>query len=120
MLCIEDDPDLLLLIRLILGLSSAVRVLGASHGNKGLELARAESPSLVLLDLHLPDLPGEEVLRQLKADDRTRQVPVIVISGDLDARLSAHLLELGAIQCLQKPFSVSDFLLVIEAAADTV
>ena len=83
-------------------------------------MAREELPSLVLLDLHLPDLPGEEVLRQLKADNRTRLIPVIVISGDLDAELSAHLLGLGATQCLRKPFSVAEFLTVIEATADTV
>lgn len=107
-------------MQVILGMGSAVRVLASSRGNRGLALAREESPSLVLLDLHLPDLPGEEVLRQLKAEERTRQIPVIVLSGDLDAQLTARLLELGAAQCLRKPFSISDLLTAVEAVADTV
>lgn len=119
-LCIEDDPGVFELIQMILGIGSAVRVLGAARGELGLRLAQESPPDLVLLDLHLPDLPGEEVLRRLKADQRTRHVPVIVLSGDINARLSAHLLELGAIQCLRKPFGISEFLLAIEGAADTV
>lgn len=119
-LCIEDDPDVFALIQMVLGMSSAVRVLGASQGALGLVTAQEQYPDLILLDLRLPDLPGEEVLRRLKASESTRMIPVIVLSADLGSHLSAHLLELGATQCLKKPFGIADFLLAIEAAADTV
>ena len=119
-LCIEDDPDVFALIQIILGMGSAVRVLGCSRGVEALDFVEAHPPDLILLDLRLPDLPGEEVLRQLKAQECTRKIPVIVLSADLGTQLSAHLLELGATQCLKKPFGIAEFLEAIEAAADTV
>ncbi len=119
-LCIEDDPDVFVLIQLILGLGSAVRVLGAARGALGLRMARERLPDLILLDVQLPDLSGESVLRRLKANPRTQRIPVIVLSADINAQLSAHLLALGAIQCLRKPFGIADLLLGVEAAADTV
>lgn len=119
-LCIEDNPDVFALIQMILGMGSAVQVLGCSQGEQALDFVREYSPDLILLDLRLPDLPGEDVLRRLKAGERTRRIPVIVLSADLGTHLSAHLLELGATQCLKKPFGVADFLEAIEAAADTV
>ena len=120
MLCIEDDPDVFVLIQLILGMVSAVQVLGAALGALGLHMAQERPPDLILHDLHLPELSGEAVLRRLKADQRTRRVPVIVLSADINAQLSAYLLELGAIQCLRKPFGIADLLLAVEAAADSV
>jgi CheY-like chemotaxis protein len=54
----------------------------AMRGREGLELARQDPPDLVLLDLHLPDLSGEEVLGELRADPRTAEIPVVVVSAD--------------------------------------
>jgi CheY-like chemotaxis protein len=51
-------------------------------GQLGLELAREHRPDLILLDLHLPDLPGEEVLARLRELDETREIPVIVLTAD--------------------------------------
>jgi CheY-like chemotaxis protein len=55
----------------------------------GLELAREHRPDLILLDLHLPDISGEDVLRELGSDPRTEDVPVLVISADATRRARA-------------------------------
>ncbi|MES2667372.1 MAG: diguanylate cyclase [Pseudomonadota bacterium] len=76
----------------------------AADGESCLRLARSESPDLILLDLMLPDIPGAEVLRRLRADPLTRDIPVVVLtaSQDADARLAA--LQAGADDVLTKPF----------------
>ena len=114
-LCIEDDPDVFALIQMILSIGSPVRVLGCTRGEQALDFVRDYPPDLILLDLRLPDLPGEEVLRRLKAEELSRKIPVIVLSAAVGAPVSARLLELGATQCLQKPFGIAEFLEALEA-----
>lgn len=119
-LCIEDDPDVFAVIEMILNMSSEPRILWADRGAAGVAMAHEDRPDLILLDLRLPDLPGREVLRQIKGNDRTCAIPVVVISADLTARVAADLLQLGAALCLRKPFSIANFLTAVEAAAETV
>src|SRR5262249_41722333 len=59
-----------------------VRLISAMQGNVGLEMAQIHAPDLILLDLHLPDMSGLQVLHQLKADRRTAAMPVVVLTGD--------------------------------------
>jgi CheY-like chemotaxis protein len=82
----------------------------------GLDLAVAEPPDLVLLDLHLPDLRGEEILRRLKADPRTADVPVIVVSADATPGQVERLRAAGAEDYLTKPVEVG----AVQAALDRV
>jgi CheY-like chemotaxis protein len=82
----------------------------------GLELARKHSPDLVLLDLHLPDMPGWQVLAQLRADHATRDIPVIIISADATAPQVKRLLAAGARAYLTKPLDIAEFFRVIEAS----
>src|SRR5207249_4802241 len=84
-LYIEDNLSNLTLIEELLREQPAIELLTAMQGRVGLELARRHSPDLILLDLHLPDIEGYEVLCQLKALDGTREVPVVVISADATA-----------------------------------
>ena len=72
MLCVEDNPANFRLIERILKLRPGVRLLSATQGRLGLELARQHLPDLIFLDLHLPDIQGDEVLRQLQDDVATR------------------------------------------------
>ena len=75
-------------------------------GASALEVVPRERPDLVLLDVHLPDMDGHEVCRALKASARTREIPVIMLTGEarsLESRLSG--LELGAEDYLFKPIS---------------
>jgi CheY-like chemotaxis protein len=84
------------------------------QGSMGVELAAKHHPDLILLDLHLPDMPGEEVLRRLGADPQTRDIPVIVITADASSGTSKRLLAAGASAFLTKPVSVSLFLTAID------
>src|ERR671932_1003965 len=81
-LYIEDNLANLALIEHVLAHRPEVRLLAAMQGRLGLELAREHHPALLLLDLHLPDLAGEEVLRRLREDSATAGVPVVVLSAD--------------------------------------
>ena len=81
-LYVEDNPSNVRLVEQILRRQPAVRLTVALRGLEALDIARNDPPDLVLLDLHLPDLPGEEVLRMLRRDPRTESVPVVVVSAD--------------------------------------
>jgi CheY-like chemotaxis protein len=84
----------------------AWRLIHALHGSLGLELARSHQPRLILLDLHLPDLPGIEVLAALRAGPQTRDLPVVVLSADATPGLRSTLERAGADGYLTKPVDV--------------
>jgi CheY-like chemotaxis protein len=83
-------------------------------GQLGLELAREHRPDLILLDLHLPDLNGDEVLVQLRADEKTREIPVVILSADATKRQLEPLLAGGASAYLTKPIGVRQLLEVLD------
>jgi CheY-like chemotaxis protein len=76
------------------------------QGKLGIDLARRHLPDLILLDLHLPDLHGREVLRQLKRDPATAAIPVVVLSADATVAQIRRLREDGAIEYLTKPIDL--------------
>lgn len=80
------------------------------------ELATQHLPDLVLLDLHLPDLPGEEVLQRLRADPRTQDLTTVIASADATPGRLRQLRELGADDHLAKPCDVQQFLDVVGRA----
>jgi len=82
LLSIEDNLSNLRLVERILARRPEVKLVSAMQGSIGLELARQHLPDLILLDLHLPDIQGDEILRQLRADPRTEQLPIMMISAD--------------------------------------
>jgi DNA-binding response OmpR family regulator len=81
-----------------------------------LKVIREERPDIILLDLNLPDIPGDEVLRLLKADEELSETPVIMVSADAMGERIKQLLELGAEGYLTKPYKLHEFFAVIEAA----
>jgi CheY-like chemotaxis protein len=91
-----------------------VRLLTAMQGSLGLELAREHRPDLILLDMHLPDLMGDEVLRRLQAEPRTRAIPVVVLSADAVPAHIARTRAAGAAAYLTKPLDVKQFLATLE------
>jgi CheY-like chemotaxis protein len=92
----------------------SIRLIPAMMGQLGLELAREHQPDLILLDLHLPDLNGEEVLAQLRADERTREIPVVILSADATRRQLAPLLAAGARDYLTKPIEIRRLVEVVD------
>src|SRR5438445_7222354 len=115
-LYVEDNLANLKLIERALNHRPEVVLLTAMRGNLGLDLARQHQPDLILLDLHLPDMPGQEVLRHLQADPRIRDIPVIVISADATPSQIRDLLAMGARAYLTKPIDVSRFFGTIDEA----
>jgi CheY-like chemotaxis protein len=112
-LYIEDNLSNLKLVERILERHTRVELIPAMQGTLGLELARKHHPDLIVLDLHLPDMPGTEVLKRLKADHTTREIPVVVLTADGSKGQSERVTQLGAAAYLTKPLDVPGFLEVI-------
>lgn len=115
-LYIEDNFSNVTLVDQMLAERPALELMTAMQGRVGLELARQHAPDLILLDLHLPDMPGWQVLAQLKADQLTREIPVVIISADATSPQIKRLLSAGARAYLTKPIDIAEFFRVIEDA----
>lgn len=113
-LYIEDNLSNLHLVERILTRYANLHLLAAMQGSIGFDLARERQPDLILLDLHLPDMPGDEVLRRLRADVGTRDIPIIVLSADATPGRIEHLRANGASDYLTKPLQVVPFLEKLE------
>ena len=79
-LCIEDEPQMIDLIKLILE-TKGYEVLGAEGGRQGLAVMRAEKPDLILLDLMMPEMDGGDVFHHMKEEVELRDLPVIVVTA---------------------------------------
>ncbi len=114
LLYIEDTVANVRLIEEILRARPSVKVLPAMLASLGLDLALEHQPDMILLDLHLPDLDGDQVLDQLKADERTAHIPVVILSADATARQAEPLKAAGALDYLTKPIGVRDLLMLVD------
>ena len=114
-LYIEDDLSNFSLVQNILRHRPEIKLLAARRGSLGLELATKHRPDLILLDINLPDMNGEDVLRSLRADADTRDIPVIVVSADATLRQIERMRAVGADEYLTKPLDVKQFLSALEA-----
>ena len=111
---IEDEEEMIDLVRLIL-VRRGFSVIGANGGREGLEIVRRESPDLVLLDLMMPDMDGWDVYQQLKADESTRDIPVIVITAkaqNIDKVLGLTIAKVE--DYISKPFSPQELMDSVE------
>jgi CheY-like chemotaxis protein/anti-sigma regulatory factor (Ser/Thr protein kinase) len=111
---IEDNASNVRLVERVVARRHGVDVLSAPQGRLGIELARRHRPGLVLLDLHLPDMPGLEVLRLLQSYPETRDVPVVVLSADRAGSRPAQAVDAGAYGFLAKPLDVAEFFALID------
>jgi DNA-binding response OmpR family regulator len=107
-LVMEDDPSVRGLLQTLLA-AEGYDVSTASDGLAGLVSASARPPALVLLDLVMPDLGGLRVLEELSNDPELSSVPVIVVTGQVDAVPQLRA-ELGDASVFLKPFGVSELL----------
>jgi DNA-binding response OmpR family regulator len=113
-LCIEDEPEMIDLIRLILT-RRGYNIEGATSGKDGLKAVRELLPDLVLLDLMMPDLGGWEVYQQMKADEKTKHIPVIVVTAkaqNVDKVLGLHVAKVD--DYIAKPFSPKELIDSVE------
>jgi two-component system sensor histidine kinase/response regulator len=113
-LYIEDNLSNLTLVEQMLAEHPQIDLITAMQGRLGLDLACQHQPDLVLLDLHLPDLRGHEVLARLRKNPLTRDIPVVVISADATAGQIQRLKSAGARGYLTKPIDITEFFRVID------
>jgi signal transduction histidine kinase/CheY-like chemotaxis protein len=117
-LYVEDNLSNLQLVQQVFGAAADVDLHSATQAQVGLEMARDLLPDVVLLDLHLPDMAGDEVLRQLRDDPRTSTIPVVMITADATAAQTSRLLAEGASAYLTKPIDVTELRRVVTDLAE--
>jgi DNA-binding response OmpR family regulator len=111
---IEDEPEMIDLVKLILT-RKGYQVIGAAGGREGLDVVRERIPDLVLLDLMMPDIEGWDVYQQMRADEATRHIPVIVLTAkaqNIDKVLGLHIAKVN--DYISKPFSPQELVTSIE------
>jgi len=111
---IEDNPSNAALVEQVLAKRPGVRLVSAVEGRSGLQLARQHRPDLVLLDLHLPDLAGDELLHRLKAVPELADTKVVVVSADATPSRIREMLDLGVEGYLTKPVDVEALLRLVD------
>lgn len=111
-LYVEDNPQNMRLVRKILKFAG-YNVLEAETGEQGLEVARAEMPDLILMDVNLPDIDGLECTARLKSDEATSRIPIIALTANAMVGDREKALEAGCDGYLPKPISKSDLLKMV-------
>jgi CheY-like chemotaxis protein len=115
-LYVEDNLPNLRPVERILARHYRVEMIPTLQGSLAVDLARQHRPDVILLDLHLPDVSGEEVLEQLRTDEATSSIPVIVVTADAIPKRVSQLITAGAFGYVTKPLHVSRFLELVDEA----
>jgi signal transduction histidine kinase/CheY-like chemotaxis protein len=118
LLYIEDTVANVNLLEGVLERRPGVRLIPAMLGQLGLELAHRHQPDLILLDMHLPDIPGEEVLTRLRMNEVTQDIPVVILSADA-TRERDSLIDAGARAFLTKPIAIRALLEALDSFFDS-
>jgi len=117
-LYVEDMVENVRLVEGILAHRPSISLIPAMLAGLALDLAREHLPDLILLDLHLPDMPGERLLQLLHADPATRDIPVVVLSADATTHHIDQLIAAGVVAYLTKPIGVRDLLTTLDRLLD--
>jgi two-component system phosphate regulon response regulator PhoB len=113
-LVVDDEPEIVALVAYHLA-KAGYRVSTASNGEDALDAARREHPDLIVLDLMLPGMSGFDILEQLRAEEGTRDVAVLMLTARREEPDRIRGLELGADDYLTKPFSLAELVLRVGA-----
>ena len=113
-LVIDDEPDLVELVQFNLK-KDGYEVIVANDGQSGVDIALKHVPNLIVLDLMMPGIDGLEVCRQLRADSRTRGIPMIMLTAKAEEADRIVGLELGADDYVTKPFSPRELVARVRA-----
>ena len=114
-LYVEDNAVNLRLVQRIFERRPDIRLVSAQTGLDGVGAARQHLPAVVLLDLHLPDIDGDEVLRRLRADPSTASIPVVIVSADAHEQQINRLLNSGASTYITKPIDIHELTRTVDA-----
>ena len=118
LLYVEDNPANLMLIEDLIARRPDIRLLSARDGNRGIEIARASRPDVILMDINLPGISGIEALRILADDPTTAHIPVIALSANAIPRDIEKGLEAGFFRYLTKPIKVKEFMETLDMAME--
>ena len=118
-LVIDDEAPIRLLCRVNLE-AEGVEVLEAADGTTGLDLARAQQPDVVLLDVMMPGLDGWRVAEELLEDDRTRGIPIIFLTARAEFRDRARGLDIGGVDYVTKPFNPLELAPLVQRLLDRI
>jgi PAS domain S-box-containing protein len=110
LLYVEDNPANLMLIEQLIARRPDMRLLTATDGNRGIQLARANQPEMILMDINLPGISGIEALRILRDDPATAHIPVVALSANAMPRDIEKGLQAGFFRYLTKPIKVHEFM----------
>lgn len=113
-LVIDDEPDLVETLRFSLE-AEGYEVLVSFNGEEGLNLARKETPDLILLDLMLPKLDGCKVCRLLKFDERHKHIPVLMLTAKIQEKDRILGMETGADEYITKPFNIDELMAKVKS-----
>jgi PAS domain S-box-containing protein len=116
LLYVEDNPANLKLIEQLIARRPDIRLLSARDGHTGIQLARANLPALILMDINLPGISGIEALKILREDPATAHIPVIALSANAMPRDIEKGLQAGFFHYLTKPIKIQEFMDTLEAA----
>jgi PAS domain S-box-containing protein len=120
LLYVEDNPANLKLVEQIIARRPDLRLLSAVTGNHGIEIARANQPEVILMDINLPDISGIDVLGVLRKDPATAHIPVVAISANAMPHDIEKGMQAGFFRYLTKPIKVNEFMDTVNAALDLV
>ncbi|MBI3988788.1 MAG: response regulator [candidate division NC10 bacterium] len=113
-LVIDDDEKARRLMQITLA-SKDYAVIMAEDGQEGVELAIQEGPDLIILDVMMPGMDGFETCERLKGDERTKGIPVIMLTATYDLELTKKAFGRGVAMCLTKPYRGEALVNAIEA-----
>jgi PAS domain S-box-containing protein len=116
LLYVEDNPANLMLIEVLIARRPDIRLLSARDGKRGIEIARASLPDVILMDINLPGISGIKALRILAEDPTTAHIPVIALSANAIPRDIEKGLEAGFFRYLTKPIKVNEFMETLDVA----
>ena len=118
LLYVEDNPANLKLIEQLIKRRPDMRLASARDGNMGIQLARANQPEVILMDINLPGISGIEALRILRDDPATAHIPVVALSANAMPRDIEKGLQAGFFRYLTKPIRVNEFMQTLDAALE--
>jgi CheY-like chemotaxis protein/anti-sigma regulatory factor (Ser/Thr protein kinase) len=116
LLYVEDNPANLMLVEDLIARRPDIRLLSARDGNRGVEIAQASRPDVILMDINLPGISGIQALRILAEDPATAHIPVIALSANVMPRDIEKSLEAGFFRYLTKPIKVNEFMDTLDVA----
>ena len=117
-LCVEDNPANLSLIEQLITRRADLRLLSASDGNTGIQLAHSRQPDVILMDINLPGISGFEALKLLREDPATCHIPVIALSANAMPRDKERGLAAGFYRYLTKPINIVEFMNTLDTALE--